>query len=79
MSEHALLAIISILVTIAIALLTILLTSLRTWKREIKATIDKVCESNEKDHGELWERVNHHWHNGGGNVVIPTSTVQRGA
>jgi len=61
MSEHALLTVITILATIGCALLSILVVSMRNFKVD-----------NEKKHEEIWERVNHHWHNGGGNVVIPT-------
>jgi len=61
MSEHALLTIITILASIGCSLLSILVVSMRNFKVD-----------NEKQHGEIWERVNHHRHNGGGNVVIPT-------
>jgi len=77
-AEHAMMTFISILVTIAIGLLAILIVSLRNWKIEITGKIDKVCDDNEKDHNEIWDRVNHHWHNGGGNVVIPTAGIQKG-
>lgn len=38
--------------------------------------VDKEdCQKNhaaqEKENKEIWERVNHHQHNGGGRVVIP--------
>ena len=72
MSEHALLGVLSILVTIAIALLTALLVSLARFKKDMKERVKEICKTNEEDHKELWDRVNHHWHNGGGNVVIPT-------
>lgn len=68
MSEHALLTVITILATIACALLSILVVSMRNFK------ID-----NEKKHDEIWERVNHHCHNGGGNVVIPTPGLIKGS
>ena len=79
MTEHALLTVLSVGVTIAIALISILIVSLRNWKKEIKASITELKEDNEKEHEEIWERVNHHWHNGGGNVVIPTTGIQKGA
>ena len=55
MTEHALLTVLSVGVTIAIALITILIVSLRNWKKEFK-------EGNDKEHGEIWERVNNHGH-----------------
>lgn len=89
MSEHALLTVLSVLVTIACCLLTALLLSLRLWKKEIGGKIDKVetgfkeklkeiCDANTQEHEELWARCNHHWHNGGGNVVIPTPGAVKG-
>lgn len=82
MAEHLMLNIVTVLVTIACCLLAILITSLRNWKKDIKAIIDgirnefkedidKTCNENKAEHIDLWDRVNHHWHNGGGNVVIP--------
>jgi hypothetical protein len=68
MSEHVLPVFISAAVTVLIALVTTLLLSLRNWKKEFKA-------ANDKEHAELWERVNHHSHNGGGRVVIPTPGI----
>lgn len=68
MSEHALLTVITILATIGCALLSILVVSMRNFK------ID-----NKKEHEEIWDRVNHHWHNGGGNVVIPTPGTIKGS
>ncbi len=68
MSEHAFLTIISVGVTVLIALATTAIVSLRNWKKEFKA-------ANDKEHAELWDRVNHHAHNGGGAVVIPTPGI----
>lgn len=89
MTEHAWLAVLSALITIAIFLLSVLLASMRNWKKEIIGKIDKVeanfetkaqriCEENRADHVEIWERVNHHGHNGGGSVVIPTPGLTKG-
>jgi len=44
---------------------------LRNIKKELREHIDKICMTNERDHQEIWERVNHHLHNGSGRVVIP--------
>ena len=73
MSEHVMLSILSVLVTITIGLVTLLIGFMRSGKNELLAKIDKMCMENEKEHNEMWERVNHHFHNGGGNVVIPTA------
>lgn len=78
MFYHALLAFLSILVTIACCLLGILIISLRNWKKDIKEDIAEFCASNKEAHEEIWQRVNHHWHNGGGNVVIPTPGLKGG-
>jgi hypothetical protein len=66
MTEHALLAFLSILTTIACCLLGILIVSLRSFKKEMKDGLN-----------EVWDRVNHHYHNGGGNVVIPTTAPRK--
>ena len=79
MTEHAWLAVLSILVTIACALLSALLISMARFKKDMKDRVAEVCTKNEKDHGEIWDRVNHHWHNGGGNVVIPTPGTIKGS
>ena len=73
MTEHVMLSILSVLVTITIGLVTLLIGFMRSGKNELLAKIDKMCMENEKEHNEMWERVNHHFHNGGGNVVIPTA------
>jgi hypothetical protein len=36
-----------------------------------KEDCSKVHKAAEKENGELWDRINHHTHNGGGKVVIP--------
>lgn len=72
------------LVKILLGLITVLL-GIIAWGG--KWGINKVCESiegkvdkedcikehnaMEKENVELWERINHHTHNGGGRVVIP--------
>lgn len=72
------------LVQILLGLITVLL-GIIAWGG--KWGIKKVCESIEakvdkedcakthkeidKGNTELWERINHHQHNGGGRVVIP--------
>lgn len=66
MADHTWYAILSVLVTIACCLLGVLIVSLRIWKKGI-----------EKVHEDLWDRVNHHYHNGGGNVVIPTTPARK--
>ncbi len=89
MSEHVWMAILSALVAITVFLLGTLIVSLRNFKLEFKTQFQEYCgkhdedhkaldAKNEKDHEEIWERVNHHWHNGGGNVVIPTAGMKRG-
>jgi hypothetical protein len=71
------------LVQILLGLITVLLGIIAWGKWGIK----KVCESIDgkvnkedcvkahnsldKEANELWERINHHQHNGGGRVVIP--------
>lgn len=72
MNEHSLLTFISVLTTVAVGLLTILVTALRSWKKAIMEQVREVCAMNQREHEEIWERVNHHLHNGDGNVVIPT-------
>lgn len=32
--------------------------------------INKICSDNEKDHKEMWRRVNHHSHTEKGKVII---------
>jgi len=71
MAEHTMLTVLSVLVTITIGLVTLLIGFMRSGKNELLEKIDKMCMENEKDHNEMWDRVNHHFHNGGGNVVIP--------
>ncbi len=71
MSEQAWMCVLSILVAAAVALLTTLIVSLRVWKKEIRENIAQFCKDNKEEHQDIWDRVNHHWHNGGGNVVIP--------
>ena len=78
MSEHTLMTLLSILTTIACCLLTILIVSLRIWKKDIKKEIAQFCVKNAEEHEEIWGRVNHHYHNGGGNVVIPTLPLKPG-
>ena len=56
---------------VAIPLLIVVIAYLRNIKKEFKEYIDKICMANEKDHHEIWERMNHHLHNGNGRVVIP--------
>lgn len=73
MTENVMLTVLSVLVTITIGLVTLLIGFMRSGKNELLAKIDKMCMENEKEHNEMWERVNHHFHNGGGNVVIPTA------
>ncbi len=38
--------------------------------KQLIKQIDKVCEDNDKDHSELWQRVNHHSHTDKGKVVV---------
>ena len=79
MSEHAWLAVLSVLVTIAIALLTALLVALARFKKDMKEKVAEICKANDGEHKEIWDRVNHHWHNGGGCVVIPTPGAAKGS
>lgn len=53
--EHFMLTVIAILVTIAVGILSVAAVSLRNWKKEFK-------EDNDKEHGEIWDRVNKHGH-----------------
>jgi hypothetical protein len=66
---------------IAISLLGILLVNQRnnrldikeqvnTLKTEMQLSIEKICLINDREHEDMWLRVNHHKHNGNGNVVI---------
>jgi len=61
----------SLLSGIAIPLLLIILGYLRNIKKEFREYVDKICSDNKEEHKEIWERVNHHQHNGNGRVVIP--------
>lgn len=67
--------------TIAIGLLSIVLvcqhrnrveirSQISILKADMKDSVDKICKENNKAHGDMWLRINHHKHNGGGNVVI---------
>jgi hypothetical protein len=69
--EHTWLAVLTGFSGVAVSLLSILLATLRSWKKEVRAYIERVCEENDKDHAELWKRFNYHKHIGIGNVVIP--------
>jgi len=40
------------------------------FKKEVKESIDTFCKENTKAHDDLWERIYHHGHNGGGKVTI---------
>ena len=77
MTDQGWLVVLSVLVTIACALLTTLIISLAAWKKGIKEQIEKYCKENKDEHDDLWIRVNHHFHNGGGNVVIPTTVPKK--
>jgi len=39
-------------------------------KMEMEKAVQRICDDNEKDHREMWARMNHHKHNGGGCVII---------
>ena len=45
--------------------------NLKTMQSDLKTYVDKICFDNKEEHQEIWERVNHHLHNGNGRVVIP--------
>lgn len=69
--EHTWLAVLTGFSGVAVSLLSILLATLRSWKKEVRAYIEQVCNENKEDHEEMWNRINYHKHNGNGNVVIP--------
>jgi hypothetical protein len=71
MGENAWLALLTGFSATGVALLGIMLASLRAWKKELREHVKEMCRQNEEAHRDLWDRVNYHRHNGGGNVVIP--------
>ena len=73
MTENMMLTLLTVLVTITMGLVALLIGLLRSSKKELIGRIDQICTDNKEDHNEMWDRVNHHFHNGGGNVVIPTA------
>jgi hypothetical protein len=76
MTEHSMLTLLSILVTINIGLMSLLIGLFKMSKKEMLDMMKSICEVNEKEHNDMWDRVNHHYHNGGGNVVIPTVSTK---
>lgn len=81
MSEHFWLTVISILCTSTLIGLGILINMLFSWRRDFKGDLSKMenglneriavlCDEKEKEHGEMWKRINHHAHNDGGRVII---------
>ena len=53
MTEHVMLTILSVLVTITIALVTLLIGFMRSGKNELLTKIDRMCLDNEKDHNAI--------------------------
>jgi len=62
---------IGILIKLVMNMKTGMENNLKTMQSDLKTYVDKICMTNERDHQEIWERVNHHLHNGNGRVVIP--------
>ncbi len=68
---------ISIIVTATFFLLTALLYEIRAVrKKQDECVTEARCQErrnackNEEGHAEIWERVNHHKHNGEGRVIV---------
>lgn len=68
---------ISVIVTATFFLLTGLLYEIRAMrKKQDECVTNAACNErrgackNEEDHKEIWERMNHHRHNGEGRVVV---------
>jgi hypothetical protein len=74
-------AIMTSLSTIAIGLLGLVLacqhrnrreskSQIDSIRSEMKDSVDRLCKNNDKEHLDIWQRVNHHKHNGSGSVII---------
>lgn len=84
MHESTWLSIITALVTAVLGCMGILIRLMFSWrasiiedmkdiKASVKEEINKFCVQNDRSHENLWDRLNHHEHDGEGNVVIPKS------
>ena len=54
--------IISAFGAVVVLLLTLAGFLFNRWMADMKDEISALCETNKKDHDDLWERVNHHGH-----------------
>ncbi len=81
MSEHSGIALAAVMATLSTVLLSILIGAMFQWRKEFvkmlesqraefRDALNKVCEQKDVDHKEMWNRINHHMHNGGGRVII---------
>ena len=62
---------IGILIKLVMNIKTGMGNNLKTMQSDLKTYVDKICFDNKEEHQEMWERINHHAHNGNGSVVIP--------
>ena len=62
---------IGILIKLVMNMKTGMENNLKTMQSDLKTYVDKICFDNKEEHQEMWERINHHAHNGYGRVVIP--------
>jgi len=62
---------IGILIKLVMNMKTGMENNLKTMQSDLKTYVDKICSDNKEEHQEMWERINHHAHNGNGRVVIP--------
>lgn len=62
---------IGILIKLVMNMKTGMENNLKTMQSDLKTYVDKICSDNKEEHQVMWERINHHAHNGYGRVVIP--------
>jgi hypothetical protein len=80
-SEHIVLSFMSIAITVACVLLGIMVNALFSWRKEMIRLVETMksdimkefkdfCSDNDKDHRDIWARINHHTHADDGAVTI---------
>lgn len=62
MANQVWFAVLSALITIAIFFMGAILVSFRNFKKDFQEKHKEYCEQNEKDHEDIWDRVNNHGH-----------------
>lgn len=69
-SESFWFAVISALITVNLGVHGIFIKLLLGWRAALREEVERICAENSKEHDNIWNRVYHHTHNGGGRVII---------